>query len=210
MKKSNLNVTTVVLLFTVLAQPSFAYKTIKAESPIKIEKMLDLAIKRDLNLLHEKKEKDEIEVMRRDHPLEFVESLKETATNPPDRQSQLMEVRDGRKKVEQAKLIAMNQLFEVVQKDRELLLKSSLNDQSAPDWNGFQPILKRKLKEILYLSKEMRGQEIVYKFGVQEWGLAQVIEKNGKFEVVKTQIDINSLRDENPLEPGADKIKISQ
>jgi hypothetical protein len=108
-------------------------------------------------------------------------------------QSYIFEVRDGRKEIESAKIVAKRLLYNAVKSYWPGVEKSAMNDVDVKSFNEFSPFLRAKLESLTYAPSTNSREEIV--FLVEDWG--RVIFKKsrtGKIASAKWSIDTDGSR----------------
>ncbi len=115
----------------------------------------------------------------------------------------LLEVKNERAGLEDAKVIARHQLYRAVEKHWNRIKDSSLNETAVDSFAKFAPYLKRDLDKIEYIdARDPKG----YKFALP-WADVRVDKKLKKVSYV---IRIGSHLDFNRLEEGAEKITVPE
>lgn len=185
---------------------------IKKNQPLVLQetKELSRAQKNAFTLTnHEKRMKSEIETLRKENRLKFETALENTLENSTEYQALLFEIRDGRKKVEDAKIIAKHHMFLAIQKNWEDLKLTVLNSNGATSWKTFEPDLRAKLDEVIYkpMKRTQKGDE-QYGFNFKDWGQVVVTRPRKGKPTLKWVLTVNSNRDGIETPPGLDQIQV--
>lgn len=118
-------------------------------------------------------------------------------------QSYLLEVRDGRARIEEAKVLARLALYRAVQSEWPILKTTVMNRDATEEFETFSLRLKRDLERLQYLPTRKPTQGFVFESSA--YGRVLVVGSSAKWA-----LDVQSYLDGNQLEPGVEDIKIDK
>ena len=158
----------------------------------------------------ERKVKAEIENLRKTNRLKFEQTLGNSLENSARYQSYLFEIRDGRSKVENAKIIAKHHMYQAIQNNWEDLKRTVMNSNGAPSWKAFEPDLRSKIDEVIYtpMKRSNKGEE-QFGFSFRDWGQVVVTRPRKGAPTLKWVLTVNSNRDGIETPPGLDQIQVA-
>lgn len=153
--------------------------------------------------------KSQIEKQAQKKPQWLQERIADSLGDPAYYRSYLLEIRDGRQKVETAKVLARLSLYKAMKQNWEYVRTSIINRNAVEKFAQFELGLKRDLEKLEYI--ETKSPANGYVFETVEWGRVLVTQnqQTAKWSTAWS-MDIASYLDSNQLEPGADKIKIDK
>ncbi|MBX9765938.1 MAG: hypothetical protein K2X47_01590 [Bdellovibrionales bacterium] len=154
--------------------------------------------------------KSEIESLKKQNRLKFEQALENTLENSTRYQSYLFEIRDGRKKVESAKVIAKHHMYQAIQKNWEDLKLTVMNSNGATSWKTFEPDLRLKIDEVVYtpMKRTEKGAE-QFGFNFRDWGQVVVTRPKKGAQTLKWVLTVNSNRDGIETPAGLDQIQVA-
>ncbi|MCB0394597.1 MAG: hypothetical protein KDD25_08555 [Bdellovibrionales bacterium] len=196
------------LAITFVTTVSWGYADRGTEKTQNVGKELSKASKNGLvSSRTENRTKREFEATKKKAPLKFDEMIADRLSNTDEYQGWLLEVRDGKSKVEKAKSIAKQKLFEVVEKRWSDLKNTTLNENTDDDFKTFKSALRYKLNGMIYRSqtRENRYVFIVDESGVGTWATAFV---SPDLKTVEWSIEVNGMYDGNKLAAGMEKVTV--
>ncbi len=147
-------------------------------------------------------------------PSKFLTEINRKEENPAAYQSYLYEVRDGRRDVEEAKLVAANLLYTAIESNWDVVGTTQFNDKAINGKKGIAMLLNRKFENLVYLPNATASKDprrITYTFEAGDWGVVKLVKdtKKNMFEVATWTLDISSSMDDNTLAPEAKNIAIA-
>jgi hypothetical protein len=151
--------------------------------------------------------KDQLEALKKKDYDAFKEALNNRLANSASYQSYLYEVRDGRKSVEKAKILAAYKIYETFRKHWKNLQTTIINEAAEKTFEEFAPYLKHKLEKIRYRAPIGKASSKGYFFTVGGWANVR-ISKNHR--VADVTIDIASRFDSNKVASGVEQVSISR
>lgn len=147
-------------------------------------------------------------------PSKFLTEVNRKEENPATYQSYLYEVRDGRRNVEEAKLVAANVLFTAIESNWKVISTTQFNDKVLNGKGGMTLLLNRKFENLIYLpnvSANKDPKRLTYTFEAGDWGVVKLVKntKTNSYEIATWSLDISSTMDDNTLAPEAENIAIA-
>lgn len=196
---------TLIIVFLALSTQAFAYSKSGQRKILNPDKALEQAQKDGLGLSkNEQVVKLELEILKRQKNEEFKSRIDNNLANPDFYQSYLYEVRDGRDKIEKAKVLAKATLAEAVRSNWSDLRPSILNRHYEEEFEKFAVEMKKSLNErTVYLPSKSKKGDMT--FQTADWGRVTIA---SNMKTARWDLDVSSFLDNNPLEPGVEKIRV--